>query len=69
MTSQGTTQVTLPDGTTTTSTPTMTIEEIAQSSAMSAVGEAGNIFNEIYGARPTTVIVDSGTPIGLLFLN
>ena len=45
----------------------MTVEEAARASA-SGVGEAGTVFNEVYGIRPTTVIVESGTPIGLLFL-
>ena len=69
MTSQGTTQTTLPDGTVVASTQPMTVDEITKSSAYTAVGEVGNIANEIYGARPTTVIVESGTPIGILFLN
>lgn len=33
-----------------------------------AVSETGNILMDEFGRRPTTVIVESGTPIGVLFL-
>lgn len=34
----------------------------------SAVSTAGDIMMEEFGRRPTTVIVESGTPVGILFL-
>lgn len=33
-----------------------------------AVGSAGSILQQEFGNRPTTVIVEAGTPIGVLFL-
>lgn len=33
-----------------------------------AVGETGSILQQEFGNRPTTVIVEAGTPIGVLFL-
>ena len=65
---QGTVTTVNADGETVTEIPEMTVEEAARASALSGVGEAGTVFNEVYGIRPTTVIVESGTPIGLLFL-
>lgn len=66
-TSGGTT-TTNPDGTTITNNPELNLQEQALSAAGGAVGETGAIVQEFYGAKPTTVIVESGTPIGLLFL-
>ena len=66
---EGTTVVVNADGSTTTSYPERTLEEQARASAGSAVGDVGEILDEYYGSIPTTIIVESGTPIGLLFLN
>ena len=68
MASSGGTTITQPDGTVIEQNPTLTVKDQALSSAGQAVGEVGGILNEYYGNKPTTVIVESGTPIGLLFL-
>lgn len=68
MASSGGTTITQPDGTVIEQNPTLTVRDQAISSAGQAVGEVGGILNEYYGNKPTTVIVESGTPIGLLFL-
>lgn len=46
----------------------MKTEEQLLSAGGQAVSEAGNILMDEFGKRPTTVIVESGTPIGILFL-
>jgi hypothetical protein len=36
--------------------------------AGAAAGAAGEVIQDIYGNRPPTIIVEAGTPFGLLFL-
>jgi hypothetical protein len=36
--------------------------------AGAAAGAAGDVIQDIYGNRPPTIIVEAGTPFGLLFL-
>lgn len=68
MASSGGTTITQPDGTVIEQNPTLTVQDQVISSAGQAVGDVGSILSEYYGNKPTTVIVESGTPIGLLFL-
>jgi intracellular multiplication protein IcmE len=66
--SSGGTTTTTQDGTTTQNNPELELKDQALSAAGSAVGDAGSMLEEYYGSKPTTVIVESGTPIGLMFL-
>ena len=56
------------NGQTTTETPELSTKEQALIASGQAAGEVGNIVNEVYGGRPTTVKVASGTNLGVLFL-
>lgn len=64
----GTTTISRSDGSSYTQNDTLNTREQVFVGAGEAAHEVGSILNEYYGNRPTTVIVESGTPIGLLFL-
>lgn len=55
-------------GTTTTTNPGLSGAEKALVATGTAAGAVGQILNQEFGSRPTTVIVEAGTPIGILFL-
>jgi intracellular multiplication protein IcmE len=48
--------------------PTFNTRQQLLIGAGAAAGAAGEIAQEIYGNRPPTIIVEAGTPFGLLFL-
>ena len=48
--------------------PTLNTRRQLLVGAGSAAGAVGDIAQEIYGNRPPTIIVEAGTPFGLLFL-
>lgn len=64
----GTTTTINPIGGVTQTTPELDFNEQLLVAGGAAAGQTGRVLNDIYGNRPTTVIVDMGTPIGLLFL-
>lgn len=51
-----------------TSNPTLSTKKQFESAAGQAVGQAGQIFNQVYGNIPTTIKAAPGTAFGLLFL-
>lgn len=57
-----------PDGSYTTTTTGLSTKDQLLSAGGQALASAGNILMDEFGRRPTTIIVDSGTPIGILFL-
>jgi intracellular multiplication protein IcmE len=56
------------DGNVSTTNPTLTTAQQALVATGQAAGATSGILGELYGNRPTTVKVASGTPIGVLFL-
>lgn len=64
----GGTTVVNPDGSSVTQNTTLKTRDQLVAAGGEAVGEVGNIISDFYGSKPTTVIVETGTPIGLLFL-
>ncbi len=52
----------------TVSNPTLSTRQQLYVAGGVAAGAAGQILNQTYGNRPTTVKVASGTPVGILFL-
>jgi intracellular multiplication protein IcmE len=57
-----------PDGSYTTTTTGLDTKNQLLSAGGHALSSAGNILMDEFGRRPTTIIVDSGTPIGILFI-
>ncbi|WP_315923055.1 DotG/IcmE/VirB10 family protein [Mesorhizobium sp. SP-1A] len=64
----GTTTVVTEGGSTISSRPKLNTNEQLLSAGGKAVSSAGSILMDEFGRRPTTVIVESGTAIGVLFL-
>jgi len=56
------------DGSYTTTTTQLSTKDQLLSAGGQSLASAGNILMDEFGRRPTTIIVDSGTPIGILFL-
>ncbi len=57
-----------PSGTFTTSNGNLDTREQLLSASGSAIAKGGQILDSEFGNRPTTVVVDGGTAIGVLFL-
>lgn len=64
----GSTTVERSDGSTVSQRDSLNTREQLLVGAGKAAEEVGRVVQDIYGNRPTTITVDSGTPIGLLFL-
>nr|WP_250807667.1 TrbI/VirB10 family protein [Neorhizobium tomejilense] len=64
----GETTIDTGNGTITTGSKDLDAKEELLSAGGQAVSEAGSILQQEFGNRPTTVIVEAGTPIGVLFL-
>jgi intracellular multiplication protein IcmE len=64
----GTTTIDRGDGTLITQNPSRTTKDNLFVAGGRAFGAAGQILQREFGNRPTTIIVETGTPIGLLFL-
>ncbi|WP_327210746.1 DotG/IcmE/VirB10 family protein [Rhizobium leguminosarum] len=56
------------NGTITTSNDKLDTKEELTAAGGKAVAQTGSILMDEFGRRPTTIIVESGTPIGVLFL-
>jgi len=56
------------DGSYTTSTSQLDTKDQLLSAGGHALASTGNILMDEFGRRPTTIIVEAGTPIGVLFL-
>lgn len=56
------------NGTITTSNDDLDTKEELMAAGGKAVAQTGSILMDEFGRRPTTIIVESGTPIGVLFL-
>lgn len=56
------------NGTITTSNDKLDTKEQLTAAGGKAVAQTGSILMDEFGRRPTTIIVESGTPIGVLFL-
>jgi Type IV secretory pathway, VirB10 components len=65
---KGQTTISGTTGTITTSTGDLSTKEELYSAGGKAVSNTGSILMDEFGRRPTTVRVESGTPIGVLFL-
>jgi intracellular multiplication protein IcmE len=63
-----TSSVLRPDGSYTTTSTGLDTKQQLLSASGHALSSAGNILMDEFGRRPTTIIVDSGTPIGILFI-
>jgi intracellular multiplication protein IcmE len=68
LSNNGSTTVVTEGGSTISSRPDLDTTEQLLSAGGDAVSKAGDILMDEFGRRPTTVIVDSGTAIGVLFL-
>ncbi|MBY3151248.1 hypothetical protein HFO56_02465 [Rhizobium laguerreae] len=64
----GETTINTSNGTITTGGKDLNAREELLSASGQAVSQAGSILQQEFGNRPTTVIVEAGTPIGVLFL-
>lgn len=64
----GSTTINSTTGSVTTSNGNLSTREELLSAGGQAIGSAGNIMQQEFGNVPTTVIVETGTPIGVLFL-
>jgi intracellular multiplication protein IcmE len=64
----GSTSYNSSNGTYTTSTNNLDTKEELYSAGGKAIGKSGDILQQEFGNRPTTIIVKGGTPIGVLFL-
>jgi intracellular multiplication protein IcmE len=64
----GETTIDTGNGTITTGGKDLNTREELLAAGGQAVSEAGSILQQEFGNRPTTVIVEAGTPIGVLFL-
>lgn len=58
-----------PYGGTTVTNPTMNLSQEMAMAVGQGASQAGSIFQSIYGSQKTTIIVEQGTPFGLLFLD
>lgn len=56
------------DGSYTSSTSQLDTRQQLLSAGGQAIASTGNILMDEFGKRPTTIIVDQGTPLGVLFL-
>lgn len=65
---KGSTTYSSPTGTVTTSNGNLDTREQLLSAGGSAIAKSGQILDSEFGNRPTTVVVDGGTAIGVLFL-
>lgn len=65
---KGQTTISGTSGTITTSTGDLSTEEELYAAGGKAVSNTGSILMDEFGRRPTTIRVESGTPIGVLFL-
>lgn len=65
---KGETTISGTTGTVTTSTGDLSTKEELYAAGGKAVSNTGSILMDEFGRRPTTVRVESGTPIGVLFL-
>lgn len=65
---RGNTTIDTGNGTITTSNGDLNSKEELMSATGKAVAQTGSILMDEFGRRPTTIIVESGTPIGVLFL-
>ncbi len=66
--STGSTTIQSGTGAIATTNPTLNTRQELAIAGGTAAGNAGQIINQIYGNMPPTIIVDQGTPFGLLFL-
>jgi intracellular multiplication protein IcmE len=64
----GETTIDTANGTITTGGRNLSSREELLSAGGQAVSQAGSILQQEFGNRPTTVIVEAGTPVGVLFL-
>jgi len=64
----GRTRVINSDGSVVETNPILDTQEQLLAAGGEAIGEAGRILMDEFGRRPTTVIVEGGTAIGVLFL-
>jgi intracellular multiplication protein IcmE len=64
----GETTISTSNGTITTGGNDLNTKEELLSASGEAVSNAGQVLQQEFGNRPTTIIVESGTPIGVLFL-
>jgi len=64
----GETSIDTGNGTITTGSKDLNADEELMVAGGNAVSEAGSILQQEFGNRPTTVIVEAGTPVGVLFL-
>lgn len=64
----GTTTVVTEGGTTINSRPKLSTEKQLYASGGEALGSVGDVLMDEFGNRPKTIIVDSGTALGVLFL-
>jgi intracellular multiplication protein IcmE len=64
----GSTTIDTSNGTITTGGNDLNAKEQLYKAGGTAVQNAGSILQQEYGNRPTTIIVEQGTPIGVLFL-
>jgi intracellular multiplication protein IcmE len=65
---KGETTIDTSNGTITTGSKDLNTKEELFKASGQAVSQAGSILQQEFGNRPTTVIVEAGTPIGVLFL-
>lgn len=65
---RGNTTIDTGNGTITTRNGNLDAKEELTAATGKAVAETGSILMDEFGRRPTTIIVESGTPIGVLFL-
>jgi len=65
---RGSTTISTSNGTITTSNGDLNTEEELLSAGGQAVARGGDILDSEFGNRPTTIIVEGGTAIGVLFL-
>lgn len=68
VTQKGQTSTNYANGASTNTAANLNTNEELLSAGGSAIGSAGQIMQSEFGQRPTTVIVDGGTPLGVLFL-
>jgi intracellular multiplication protein IcmE len=64
----GETTIDTGNGTVTTGSRDLDANEELLAAGGQSVSEVGNILQQEFGNRPTTVIVEAGTPLGVLFL-
>lgn len=60
--------ITTSGSTTVVETTKNTMKDAAEQATASSIGTVGKTLYDIYGNRDTTIIVEAGTPVGILFL-